>query len=278
MNYFEPCLGSKCAFSEPDRFKMIRTNKGGGIGKMDDNQKKFLRNEFLTMSVNGALGRSGTYLKSAPDSARENFKSALRTKVHELAKKYTFTVTEEEHVSNIIELSDRLTSRFSSCLINGRFRIGIAQKALNLYLKYLWCAGAILMPPHCPFDRKVIRYLRPECANLNWTSIDAIDDYERLVEAAKNKAEGKPLSQWELEIWNKSSKLLGQIQCQWMPPKDMILDGYLNFLSDKDKNENLLPNYEIKVYKNYEYDKTGRPKRGDKIVLKDKAGNYYKHL
>ena len=39
------------------------------------------------------------------------------------------------------------------------FRVGITQKAFNLYLKYLWCLGLRWIehePPHCPFDRIVI--------------------------------------------------------------------------------------------------------------------------
>jgi hypothetical protein len=39
------------------------------------------------------------------------------------------------------------------------FRVGTAQKALNLYLKYLWCLGEIKTPPHCPFDRGIIQML-----------------------------------------------------------------------------------------------------------------------
>jgi hypothetical protein len=85
-------------------------------------------------------------------------------------------------------------------LKNGRFRIGIAQKALNLYLKYLWCVGLIPMPPHCPFDSSIIGHL-PECMNFNWTAIDSIDDYQKLVNSARKKADDKPIAEWELELW-----------------------------------------------------------------------------
>ncbi|OGP70694.1 MAG: hypothetical protein A2Y80_03390 [Deltaproteobacteria bacterium RBG_13_58_19] len=167
---------------------------------MDPQKDKFLKNEFLTMSVFGGLGRSGTYSKSATEEARKNFRNDLRDKLDEISREYQSMVTEEEHLSNIRRLSDELSSQFSHCLKNGRFRIGIAQKALNLYLKYLWCVNLIAPPPHCPFDSIVISHL-PDCKDLNWTSIDNIEVYSRLVKAARRVAKDKPLPEWELEIW-----------------------------------------------------------------------------
>lgn len=152
------------------------------------------------MSVLGALGRSRTYSESASTEDNNHFRNALREKLDEVSRKYKSIITDEEHLSNIKNLSDDLTSRFHHCLRNGRFRIGIAQKALNLYLKYLWCVKLIAPPPHCPFDSIVISYL-PDCSDLNWTSIDTIEDYKRLVRSAQTIANDKSLPVWELEIW-----------------------------------------------------------------------------
>lgn len=168
---------------------------------MDSQIEKFLRNEFLTMSVLGGLARSRTYSESATEKAKNHFLNALREKLDEISSGYQSMVTEEEHLSNIKRLSNELSSRFSHCLKNGRFRIGISQKGLNLYLKYLWCVNLIASPPHCPFDSIVISYL-PDCKDLNWTSIDTIEDYSRLVKAARRVANDKPLPKWELEVWS----------------------------------------------------------------------------
>ncbi len=62
------------------------------------------------------------------------------------------------------------------------------------------------MPLHCPFDSIIISHL-PECKALNWTTIDSIDDYKKLVDAAVKKAQDKPIAEWELEIWSKSVKV-----------------------------------------------------------------------
>jgi len=170
--------------------------------KMNAEQEHFLKEEFLTLSINGALGRSNTYLESASEKDRINFRTDLRLELREISAKYTTTVAEQTHVSNIQGLANGLTSKYRSLLVGGRFRIGIAQKALNLYLKYLWCLGLIPLPPHCPFDKRIIDQL-PECADLNWTLINTIDDYMKLVKAATKRAAPKSLSEWELRAWTK---------------------------------------------------------------------------
>ncbi len=167
---------------------------------MDTSKENFLKNEFLTMSLLGALGRSKTYSQSVSDQDKSLFRIALREKLNEIGRSYISPITEEEHLGNINKLVDDLSSKFPHCLKNGRFRIGIAQKALNLYLKYLWCSGLIPSPPHCPFDSIVISYI-PGCSDLNWTSLDTLGDYKRLVNAAREKADGKSIAEWELEIW-----------------------------------------------------------------------------
>jgi hypothetical protein len=167
---------------------------------MDIYAEKFLRYDFQTMSIFAALGRSNTYSASATEQEKNAFRSALRKKLDELSKAYITAVSDETHLSNITNLSDDLTAEFSRCLERGRLRIGIAQKALNLYLKYLWCANLIVRPPHCPFDSIVIRRF-PDCRDLSWTSIDSMEEYNRLVNAAKQLSQEQNIAQWELEIW-----------------------------------------------------------------------------
>ena len=170
---------------------------------MNSRKESFLRNEIQTLSILGALGRSRTYLKAASEEDKASFRNALRFKIDEISENYRTTISEERHILNIIKLSDELTSQFPNCLIKRKFRIGIAQKVLNLYLKYLWCLSLIPTPPHCPFDSIVIKHLYG-CGDLNWTSIDSMEDYKRLVNAAIEAANGKSIAEWELKIWTDS--------------------------------------------------------------------------
>ena len=108
---------------------------------------------------------------------------------------------------NIQQLADRLTHRCESLLRGRRFRIGIAQKALDLYLKYRWCIGLSAEPPlHCPFDALMLKQV-PRWRTKSWTKLDSIDDYRDLVTAAREAAEAQgysSLAVWELDMYNKS--------------------------------------------------------------------------
>lgn len=174
---------------------------------MTSDRDKYLRIEFMTLTINGALGRSWTYEKSAPDKVRAAFRKDLQNTLYAMEGTYNSAVTEKYHISNIETLADSLSAKYSTYLIGGRFRIGVAQKAINLYLKYLWCIDSIHLPPHCPFDRNIIIQL-PWCGHIQWTEFDSIAEYMQLIEKAKEvaKASGyQSLAEWELALWNKST-------------------------------------------------------------------------
>lgn len=126
----------------------------------------------------------------------------MRRQLETIANQYSGKVSEDKHIENIRRLSDELRKNFSDCLVNGRFRIGSAQKALNLHLKYLWRLGRISTPPHCPFDFFVINKLSLD-SPISWTKLDDIEGYKELVEDAKRKANGVSLAEWEYEEYEK---------------------------------------------------------------------------
>ena len=125
----------------------------------------------------------------------------MRSALVDISGAYTSPVSEQDHVRNIRALADQVSVCCGHFLANGRVRFGVAQKELNLFLKYLWCADRLLAPPHCPFDAVVIGTL-PNEVRVAWTKIETEGPYLRLVEAAKVKAEGESLAKWELRVWN----------------------------------------------------------------------------
>lgn len=172
-----------------------------------DAQKAFLRDEFLSLTLQGALGLRGSkiYKEDVGEKDKECFRQSLREWLLKRESAYgsRVQVQESEHEKNIKQLADELTKKHANILANGCFRLGIAQKALNLYLKYLWCMDRILVePPHCPFDSRIIKEL-PNC-NLKWTTLETMADYKWLVAAAREKAGGYSLAVWELLIFNSS--------------------------------------------------------------------------
>jgi hypothetical protein len=171
---------------------------------MSTPQVAFLEGEFFNCTVRGAFGRNSVYTKPTTDVQRAGFRDTLRGKLDVLADQYrNKAVSEETHFENVCKLSHELSAEHAYILQDKRFRIGTAQKALNLYLKYLWCLGSVNTPPHCPFDSIVIEQL-PSCATIKWTTLDDLTEYRQLVtEAKKQAAEAgfTSIAQWELETY-----------------------------------------------------------------------------
>ena len=88
-----------------------------------------------------------------------------------------------------------------------KYRYGIAQKLLNLYLKYLWCIKLIHTPPHCPIDRIIINKLKLKC---NWTQINDEKYYRRIIEKIKKTIKldevhspNESIAEWELKVYSR---------------------------------------------------------------------------
>lgn len=117
-------------------------------------KKTFLNNEIWTLTFGGAFQRANVYSKNYPESIRIAFRKALRKEIEKLVKeKYSKKVSENEHLINIksiVAFSKTLKIEKENIPIN----FGVAQKMLNLYLKYLWALEVLEFdPPHFPVDR-----------------------------------------------------------------------------------------------------------------------------
>ena len=174
-------------------------------------REEFIRQEILMLVTLGALasrsGRNPTYRKKQVDekqvefdNAKEEFRKCLKKRLEGYGKEYRYcNVKEEDHEKNIESLASIMSHCHGGILKDGRFRIGSAQKALNLYLKYLWCLGKIDMPPHCPIDGVILEYLK--CDD-KWTELDCIKKYRHIIKKAKERAGAHPLACWELTTFN----------------------------------------------------------------------------
>ena len=183
--------------------------------KKMENQSKNCRSEFLSdqfegLSIWAAFSRGYVFNKDKTISAED--KSKLKNKIKKLfseySQKYQKRILPVIHTQNISDFAERITKEYKDILDGGQFRIGTAQKAFNLYLKYLWCAGWLRCPPpHCPFDSVIYA----ELARVNkesmksippWTRLTKIEDYEKLVKNAEGaKSSGESLPEWECRVW-----------------------------------------------------------------------------
>src|SRR5258706_4888538 len=143
---------------------------------MTDKRELFLTNAVLSLVVGEAHSvRSGMPVFSplATKVERTRFSIALCVALDDLETTYNSGVSEAEHLQNIEMLANSLSVMHGPALYGGRYKIGIAQRALNLCLKYWWCMDRIPCPPHCPFDEKMITELRSKGYSCpDWTELD----------------------------------------------------------------------------------------------------------
>jgi len=111
-------------------------------------------------------------------------------------------VTDLDHVSFIAEVAEGVTNELARYLHKGRFRVGVAQKLVNVHLKYLWTDGFCPEPPHCQIDG-IIR----DAAGISylWTRSDSIEDYQKANQELKliSGAKSLTLAQWELQTFRR---------------------------------------------------------------------------
>lgn len=171
-----------------------------------DDQWRFLDDAFLAGVIRDSATRgSPVYIAEVTDTQSSDFRKALKLELRQLAASYSVSVTEAQHLQNIHDLASHLSARCGAFLDGGCFNFGRAQKALNVYLKYLWCAGHIQTPPpHCPFDDIIIKLLKPKLPSdckREWTKTNDEESYNSWVLAAKELAQSEPLAHWELRVW-----------------------------------------------------------------------------
>lgn len=161
-------------------------------------QRAFLLGEIFTLTLAGTAQRSGLYRDKTSEKDRKPFQESLRKLLEKIAGDYAKGVSEDEHVKNIQRLAKQLSAEHADVLAEGGIRIGHAQKALNLYLKYRWCLGEIPEPPHCPLDAIVLGKV-PGCETVRWTRMRTIGEYAAVVGKVRLAAAGLSLALWELE-------------------------------------------------------------------------------
>jgi hypothetical protein len=182
-------------------------------------KKKFLINQAIASSIIAAFQHAGVYVAGlkANDPRKNSLREELAERLRYLGEKYHEPVTGEQHCQNIEDLANALTDNHkgTGLLRKERFRIGIAQKALNVYLKNLWCLGEIVPPPpHCPLDRQIIEKLglkSGERSEYDWTKLDKIERYKELMSLCDKEAREKgsrSIAEWELKVYESSIRNL----------------------------------------------------------------------
>lgn len=177
-----------------------------------DKQTDFLISELIQCTINASLMTRNTEFpvyssKNIASKAKDEFKKEIKNYLLEYLNDYK-SFNEEKHIERIVNLSDHLSAKYSEILYNGRFRIGISQKLINLFSKYMWVIKKIDCPFHCPIDRIIKFQTLKGTENktlTDWTVLDTIDGYNDYIKIIRNKSGELKLSiaEWELDNWKK---------------------------------------------------------------------------
>lgn len=170
----------------------------------------FITKELWILAWGASVQRANLYgEKTATDSSSTTTQTKFREDVvkfltDKIMPQYVEGCTEEQHYANIDALINYANSVNPGILGKAGYKYGVAQKLLNLAIKYYWCLGLISEPPHCPIDRIIISKTRHN-GKINWTQITKRTQYEEVIEEVKGLAKAKGLSipQWELKYYSR---------------------------------------------------------------------------
>ena len=181
-------------------------------------QNGFIQKEIWILTFGAAFQRANIYKPDASSDQKGYYKTMTIGLIEgSLLDSYKAgKVNDENHIHNINAII-ACSADFSALFEKGKINFGIAQKMLNLYLKYQWSLGNIPAPPHFPVDRIIQGELNKAARQagttivelLPWTQFDNEAHYLKVINSAReiilnNKSLAKhSLPELELELFNR---------------------------------------------------------------------------
>jgi hypothetical protein len=177
-----------------------------------EKQSEFVLQQCLINSINAAfrLRRAGSvYSKSEDKSAQLRLRQDFAIAIVKAAKKVINAQTDQQGailIRAIDGVVNGLEKKHKATLAKGQISFGVAQKALNLFLKYLWGLGLSPYPPHCPIDSQVLKEINWEKEikkgeEKTWPFFDK-QDYKKAVNLILKNSQS--IAEWELEVFKPS--------------------------------------------------------------------------
>ena len=143
------------------------------VNDLKDSEKKFILSEICFNSIQAGVARLSSVYNSESDAVA---RKAWRNKVTEnLERQIQITPDDGTHINRIEEFRNSIKD---DILKKGKVEFGVAQKILNLFLKYCWSIGWIDKPPHCPIDSNVLKWVGRD--DLRWSTMTG-DTYREVI-------------------------------------------------------------------------------------------------
>jgi len=186
-------------------------------------KNQFIIEECMLFSVQAGLATRNKnfpiYTRQKPNYETHDKKyqygntSKLKYEIFDFLENYLNEISadgmhEEVHLKRITQLADSMSEKFKPVLHNQRFRIGVSQKIINLFLKYMWSINEIPQPLHCPIDGIVKSHIEKHFGKtklVDWTRLDNIRDYEEYINLIRIliKTSDDSIAAWELKTWGR---------------------------------------------------------------------------
>lgn len=167
----------------------------------------FIDRMALRYAVNAALQRgTPVYRKGASTtSQRLALKETIKVWLALLGQRYVHSeYNPKMYLNEIEELKRVVNAKHSAILNQGMISIGVAQKCIGVYLKYLWLIGDSAKMPHFPpIDGLLMRKVG-ENNILGFKKIMTSEQLIKIIERVNRYAQEKgyqSATRWEADWW-----------------------------------------------------------------------------
>jgi len=173
-----------------------------------DRKTEYLEREVWILAWNASVQHAALYKNGAWQNQRDQidvFKSKIIGHMNtNVIPQYKVAVGEQQHCKNIRGLINYANAIDTGLLGENGYKYGVAQKVLNLSLKYHWCLGQIEEPPHCPIDKIIIDKTIYR-GKVNWTQMLTETEYLKVISAVRSLAnrEKCSIALWELNNYER---------------------------------------------------------------------------
>jgi hypothetical protein len=169
-------------------------------------KQDYLVRELWILAWNASVQHADLYrkgIKPGSEDARVFRRDLIGHLSSQVIPRYSKDgINEEQHYQHIDDLIAYANNAGEKVLGLLGYKYGIAQKLLNLVLKYHWCLGAVMEPPHCPVDRIVIDKTSYK-GKINWTEIVRRSQYQSIIEDIRLRAGNHSIAMWELSNYSR---------------------------------------------------------------------------